>query len=73
MYTTQRGTETETIPFGQLTMDQRVEILQYYVAHGRRAAKQKYKLSNQTIGHLIYHYKDMIEEIEDDNFAKAGL
>lgn len=73
MYTTQRGTESQTKPYGQISMDERVEILQYYVAHGRQEAKKHFNLSNQTIGHLIFHYKDMIEEIENENFAKAGL
>lgn len=73
MYITQRGTETETRPYAQISLDERVEILTYYVANGRQAARRKYNLSNQTIGHLIFHYKYMIEEIEDENFAKAGL
>ena len=73
MYVTQRGTETETIPYAQISLEKRREILEYYVAHGRPAAKKKYNLSNQTIGHLIYHHKELIEKIEDENFAKAGL
>lgn len=73
MYVTQRGTETETVPYAQISQEQRREILEYYVAHGRQAARKKYNLSNQTIGHLIFHHKELIEQIEDDNFAKAGL
>lgn len=73
MYLTQRGTETETRPYGQISEDERLDILRYYVAHGRQPARRKYNLSNQTIGHLIYHHKDLIEKIEDQNFAEAGL
>lgn len=73
MYVTQRGNQTETRPYKDISMDERVEILGYYVAHGRGPTKKKYNLSNQTMGHLIYHYKDMIEEIEEENFRKAGL
>lgn len=73
MYTTQRGTAQETIPYGQLSKEKRREILEYYVQHGRPAAKEKFNLSKQTIGHLIYHHKDLIEQIEDQNFAQAGL
>jgi len=73
MYVTQRGTETETVPYAQLDQEKRVEILEYYVAHGRQPARRKYNLSNQTIGHLIYHHKDLIEQIEDRNFERAGL
>lgn len=73
MYLTQRGNETETRPYGQISPEERLEILRYYVAHGRPAAKREYNLSNQTIGHLIYHHKDLIEEIEEANFRRAGL
>lgn len=73
MYITARGTQTETIPYGQIPMEKRREILEYYVRHGRKPAQAKFNLSKQTIGHLIYHYKDLIEQIEDRNFAKAGL
>lgn len=73
MYVTQRGQETETIPYRLLDQAKRREILEYYVSHGRKEAKQKYNLSNQTIGHLIFHHKDLIEQIEDANFQKAGL
>ena len=73
MYVTQRGTETETIPYAQLDQAKRREILEYYVAHGRQPARRKYNLSNQTIGHLIFHHKELIEQIEDENFRRAGL
>lgn len=73
MYITQRGTTTETVPYGQLSPRKKVAIVRYYVAHGRRQTKAKYNLSNQTMGHLIYHHKDLIEQIEEENFRKAGL
>jgi hypothetical protein len=58
---------------GQIPKEKRPEILKYYVSHGRQAMIKKYDMSNLAAGHLLFHYKGMIEEIEDENFAKAGL
>lgn len=58
---------------GQIPKDKRPEILEYYVTHGRQAMIKKFNMSNLAAGHLLFHYKDMIEEIEDEHFAKAGL
>lgn len=72
-YVTLRGVVTEHKPYGQYTAMERHEILEYYVKHGRSETMKKYGLTNQTMGHLIYHGKATIEAIEDANFAEAGI
>lgn len=57
----------------EIPKEKRREILAYYVQHGRKAMRAKYNMTNQAASHLIYHDKDIIESIEDENFAKAGL
>jgi hypothetical protein len=72
-YTTLRGKIVDYKPYGQYTLMERQEILEYYVANGRAATRQKFNLNNEVMSHLIYHGKATIETIEDDNLEKAGL
>jgi hypothetical protein len=58
---------------GQIPMDKRPDILEYYVTNGRQAMVKQFNMSNQAASHLLYYYKDMIEEIEDEHFKEAGL
>jgi hypothetical protein len=53
--------------------EMRREILEYYLDHGRMAMKAHYDISEQAAGHLIFHDKRIIEQIEDERFEKAGL
>ena len=60
-------------PLAQYTKAEKMEMLRYYVKHGRRAMRKHFGLGNQNASHLIYHSKDLIEQIEDENFARHGL
>lgn len=57
----------------QIPKEQRRMILAYYLKYGRANMRKKYHMTNQAAGHLIYHDKALIEQIEEENFAKAGL
>lgn len=58
---------------GQIPPGKRREILEYYVTNGRKAMIKKFDMSSLAAGHLLYHYKAKIEEIEDEHFAEKGL
>jgi precorrin-2 methylase len=57
----------------QIPKEKRKEILAYYLKHGRKEMRKKFPMTNQAASHLIYHDREIIEQIEEENFAKAGL
>ena len=72
-YTNNRGNVVMTRPMGQLSMEEREQVLRDLVAVGSRLTREKWNLSNQTMSHLRYYYKDLLEKIEDEAFARHGL
>lgn len=64
---------TEITQRSQMSYEQKLEILAYYLSHGRKAMRKKYHMTNQAAGHLIYHDKEIIEALEDERFEAAGL
>lgn len=72
-YTTQRGVVTDHRPYADLDPIEREEILEDYLQLGSAETMKKWNISRQTLGHLKYHYREALEEIEDRHFKEHGL
>lgn len=72
-YTTERGVVQTTRPYKDLDADEREDILRDSLQLDTKAVLQKWNISRQTLGHLRFHYKEALEEIEDEHFAEHGL
>jgi hypothetical protein len=72
-YVTQRGVVTTTRPYRDLDPIEREEILEDSLTIGGAETRRKWNISRQTLGHLKFHYREALEEIEEDHFRRAGL
>lgn len=73
IYVTQRGQKQTTRPYSDLDADERELILEDSLSMVSREVCKKWNISSQTLGHLRYHYKEALEEIEDRHFKEHGL
>lgn len=74
MYVSQRGVEQETRPYRDLDADEREQIVEDILAMGdSKAIMKKWNISRQTYGHIKFHYREAIEELEEQHFREAGL
>lgn len=73
VYTSLRGVETTTRPMGDLSEAEREQVLRDYMTLGSKPTCEKWNIATHTIHHLVWHYKDLVQRIEDEQFRKAGL
>jgi hypothetical protein len=73
IYVTQRGQKQKERPYSDLDADEREQILKDSLTMESREVRKKWNISSQTLGHLRYHYKEALEEIEDRHFKEHGL
>lgn len=66
MYTTQRGYST-TKPIKMFSICERKQILRDMLEIGNSATRSKWNISIRTLGHIKYHHKDLLEQVEDEN------
>ena len=72
-YKTQRGVVTEHRPYADLDADEREQILEDSLTMPTSELLKKWNISRQTLGHLRFHYKEALEEIEEQHFKERGL
>lgn len=73
VYTSMRGVVQTTRPYRDLDADEREEILRDYLELGSKPTIKKWNITRQTLNHLKFHYKEALEEIEDEHFRAHGL
>ena len=72
-YVSQRGRVTQQRPYRDLDALEREQILEDYLILGTQVTLERWKISRQTLGHLKYHYREALAEIEDQHFAEHGI
>lgn len=73
MYVTQRGQIYSQRPYADLTQPERRQILEDYIKLGIKVTCQKWNILDRTLHQLKYHLRNVVEEIEDENFKRHGL
>lgn len=73
MFLTQRGKLTTTRTVKSLSSDERKRILEDLLIMGSKKTKEKWNISKQTLAHLKFFNKNLIEQIEDEHFKKFNL
>lgn len=63
-YRTQRGVITTTVPYGQLSMEERQAVMITFVESGRQAAMKKHNVAYHTIHHIKFHNPDILREAQ---------
>ncbi len=72
-YTTLRGVVTTFIPYRELSIQNREDVIRDYLSIGSSKTKQKWNITTQTLGHVVFHNKKLLRRIEDENFRLKGL
>ena len=72
-YISQRGVESENRPYADLDAEEREMILEDLLSMDTKELLKKWNISRQTLGHIKFHYKEALEEIEDRHFKEHGL
>lgn len=72
-YTSMRGVGTNFRPYRNLDAEEREQILADSLKIDSKEVRQKWNISSRTLAHLRYHYREALEELEDENFARYGL
>lgn len=73
IYTTCRGRQTPFRPYGQINRAERKQIIRDWLSMGSRETLKKWNITHSTLGHIKWHNRDLIEQVEDENFERAGL
>jgi len=72
-YITLRGVKTDSVPYGQIPLSHRHQIIEQYLSMGSIFVRERWNISMRTLGHIIFHNKEYVRKIEDRNFRNAGI